>query len=310
MSAPLELRGVVKHFGARAALDGVSLDLLAGEVFGLLGPNGAGKTTLLRIAVDLLRPDRGEVRILGAPPGPGALEQIGYLPEERGLPVRPRVLDLLVYLGELKGQTRRDARAQAQRLLARVQLDARGRSRVGELSKGNQQKIQIAAALLGRPRLLLVDEPFSGLDPVNRALVVELLQESVREGAAVLISTHQLQEVQQLCDRMLLLNRGKVLLEGKVQEVRERYADGSLLVRGGGDYAQLPAVAQVAPANGAGQRLVLRGGATSAEVLRQIVERGLPLTSFEPHVPTVEEIFVRLVTEREGAAPMAEAVGG
>jgi ABC-2 type transport system ATP-binding protein len=310
VSAPLEFRGVTKRFGERAAVDSVSFELLSGEVFGLLGPNGAGKTTLLRIAVDLLRPDAGEVRILGESPGPRALEQIGYLPEERGLPVRPRVLDLLVYLGELKGQTRRDARAQAQRLLARVQLDARGRSRIGELSKGNQQKVQIAAALLGKPRLLLVDEPFSGLDPVNRALIVELLQESVREGAAVLISTHQLQEVQQLCDRLLLLNRGKVLLEGRVQEVRERYADGSLLVRGAGDYAQLPAVEQVAQVNGQGQRLILRRGATAAEVLRQIVERGLQVTAFEPHVPSVEEIFVRLVTEQDSAAPSAEVLHG
>jgi ABC-2 type transport system ATP-binding protein len=310
VSAPLEFHGVTKRFGERAAVDSVSFELLSGEVFGLLGPNGAGKTTLLRIAVDLLRPDAGEVRILGASPGPRALEQIGYLPEERGLPVRPRVLDLLVYLGELKGQTRSDARAQAQRLLARVQLEARGRSRVGELSKGNQQKVQIAAALLGKPRLLLVDEPFSGLDPVNRALIVELLQESVREGAAVLISTHQLQEVQQLCDRLLLLNRGKVLLEGRVQEVRERYADGSLLVRGAGDYAQLPAVEQVARVNGQGQRLILRRGATAAEVLRQIVERGLPVTAFEQHLPTVEEIFVRLVTEQDSSAPAAEALHG
>jgi ABC-2 type transport system ATP-binding protein len=309
VSVLLELERVVKRFGARVAVDDVSLSLRAGEVFGLLGPNGAGKTTLLRIAVNLLVPDAGAVRLFGASPGPALLEQIGYLPEERGLPERPRAAEMLSYFGELKGLSRPDARAQARRLLGRVQLEARASSRIGELSKGNQQKLQIAAALMGRPRLLLVDEPFSGLDPVNRALALELLREGVAEGAAVLVSTHQLQEVQQLCDRLLLLHRGRVLLQGAVDEVRARFADGSLLVRGDANYAQLPSVASVVRENGGRQRLLLRAGATSGEVLRQIVERGLPVASFETHLPSVEQIFVRLVTEEE-TGPAVEALHG
>ncbi len=309
MSVLLELERVVKRFGARVAVDDVSLSLRAGEVFGLLGPNGAGKTTLLRIAVNLLVPDTGSVRLFGASPGPALLEQIGYLPEERGLPERPRAAEMLSYFGELKGLSRPDARAQARRLLGRVQLEARASSRIGELSKGNQQKLQIAAALMGRPRLLLVDEPFSGLDPVNRALALELLREGVAEGAAVLVSTHQLPEGQQLCDRLLLLHRGRVLLQGAVDEVRARFADGSLLVRGDANYAQLPSVASVVRENGGRQRLLLRAGATSGEVLRQIVERGLPVASFETHLPSVEQIFVRLVTEEE-TGPAVEALHG
>jgi ABC-2 type transport system ATP-binding protein len=309
VSVLLELERVGKRFGVRVAVEDVSLSLRAGEVFGLLGPNGAGKTTLLRIAVNLLVPDAGAVRLFGASPGPALLEQIGYLPEERGLPERPRAVEMLAYFGELKGLSRADARAQARRLLGRVQLEARASSRIGELSKGNQQKLQIAAALMGRPRLLLVDEPFSGLDPVNRALALELLREGVAEGAAVLVSTHQLQEVQQLCDRLLLLHRGRVLLQGPVDEVRARFADGSLLVRGDANYAQLPAVASVVRENGGRQRLLLRAGATSGEVLRQIVERGLPVASFETHLPSVEQIFVRLVTEEE-TGPAVEALHG
>jgi ABC-2 type transport system ATP-binding protein len=298
--ALLELRTITKRFGDRVAVDQVSLQLHPGEIFGLLGPNGAGKTTLLRMAVDLLRPDQGELLLLGAPPGPDALSHIGYLPEERGLPLRPRAVELLTYFGELKGLRRDEARAQARELLRRVDLTERARSRIGELSKGNQQKIQIAAALMGRPRVLLVDEPFSGLDPVNRQLVLELLHESVAAGRAVLISTHQLQHVEELCDRLLLLHRGRMVLEGAVREVRRRFADGSLLVRGGGDLSSLPGVER-AVAQGERTRLYPRAGVAAADVLRQMLDRGALPEAFEPALPSLEEIFVRVVSGKERA---------
>jgi len=303
----LELRGVGKRFGARVAVDSVSLELQPGEIFGLLGPNGAGKTTLLRMCVDLLRPDSGELKLFGERPGPHSLERIGYLPEERGLPSRSRVFELLGYLGELKGMKRAAALAQAALLLERVQLDARVNSRIGELSKGNQQKVQIAAALMGEPRVLLVDEPFSGLDPVNRALVVELLQEAVGRGCAVLISTHQLQQVEELCQRLVILHRGRVLLEGEVKEVRARFSDGSLLVQGQGDFAALPSVAKVL-AHGRAQRIFLRPGRSAGEALREMIEAGLELRAFEPAVPTLDEIFVQVVSAQDESAPLAEAV--
>ena len=294
--ALLELRGVTKRFDERVAVSDVSLSLQPGEVFGLLGPNGAGKTTLLRMAVDLLRPDQGSVLILGEKPGPRTLERIGYLPEERGLPARPRVLELLTYLGELKGRSRGDSRTQARELLRRVELTEREKSRVGELSKGNQQKIQIAATMMGDPRVLLVDEPFSGLDPVNRHLVLELLRESVAQGRAVLISTHQMQEVEALCDRLLLLNEGRVLLEGRVAEVRSRFADGSALVRGQGDFAALPGVLRVVQQAGR-TRLYPRPGVLPAELISQMVSRGAVPEAWEPAVPSLDEIFVRVVSE-------------
>ncbi len=291
----LELRSVTKRYGARTALDAISLQLRAGEIFGLLGPNGAGKTTLLRIAVDLLRPDAGELLLFGRRPGPSALGRIGYLPEERGLPTRARPLEMLTYIGELKGARRDKARVQARGLLRRVQLDGRDRSRIGELSKGNQQKIQIAAALMGEPRLLLVDEPFSGLDPVNRALAIELFQESSRNGCALLISTHQLEHVELLCQRILLLHQGRALLTGAVAEVRARHADGSVLVRGQGDFQSLHSVLRAD-----GPRLFLRSGFDV--FLREALDRGLTLTSFEPALPTLEEIFVRAVSPPAGAS--------
>jgi ABC-2 type transport system ATP-binding protein len=297
-SAPalLELRCVSKRFGSLVAVDEVSLTLRPGEIFGLLGPNGAGKTTLLRMSVDLLRPDSGQVLLLGRAACPEALERIGYLPEERGLATRARVLTLLTYLGELKGMPRQDSREQARSLLRRMELDVREHSKVGELSKGNQQKVQLASALMGNPKVLLIDEPFSGLDPVNRSLAIELLKERVAEGKAVLISTHQLQHVEQLCHRLLLLNRGRVLLEGEVDAVRRSHADGSIIVSGTGDFGSLPGVERCsagAAANGQGPiRLFLRPGVTSEAILQQVVERRLSLSSFAPHVPTLEEIFV------------------
>ena len=305
-AALLELRRVTKRFGSRLAVSDVSFSLRPGEIFGLLGPNGAGKTTLLRIAVDLLRPDEGAVEIFGRAPRPEALERMGYLPEDRGLPARARALNLLIYLGELKGMSRASAREQGRALLGRMELDARERSKIGELSKGNQQKVQMAAALMGDPMLLLVDEPFSGLDPMNRSLVVQLLQETVAQGKAVLISTHQLQHVEQLCHRMLLLNQGSMVLEGEVGPVRKSYADGSVLVRGSGDFAALPGVQRVALAADGGNgelpiRLYLKPGVTTETILQQVVERRLSLTSFAPHVPTLEEIFVRAVGGRPDA---------
>jgi ABC-2 type transport system ATP-binding protein len=309
--ALLELASVTKRYGARTAVERVSLRLCAGEVLGLLGPNGAGKTTLLRMAVDLLRPDEGSVQLFGSAPGgehgAALLAQVGYLPEERGLPARPRALELLTYLGELKGLARSEARVQARALLQRVQLEARETSRVGELSKGNQQKVQIAAALVGQPRLLLVDEPFSGLDPVNRQLAVELFQAAVRDGAALLLSTHQLHQVHTLCDRLLLVHRGKPLIDGPVQEVRARFADGSVLVRGAPGLTALPQVVRAQPVDG-GVRLWLAPGATARELLRAALDAELRLDAFEAHLPSVEEIFVQLVSAQEAAAPVAEVL--
>ena len=309
--ALLELESVTKRYGARTAVERVSLRLYAGEVLGLLGPNGAGKTTLLRMAVDLLRPDEGAVRLFGSAPGgeqgEALLSQVGYLPEERGLPGRPRALELLTYLGELKGLARSEARLQARALQQRVQLEARETSRIGELSKGNQQTIQIAAALVGQPRLLLVDEPFSGLDPVNRQLAVELFLEAVRGGAALLLSTHQLHQVHTLCDRLLLVHRGRPLIDGKVQEVRARFADGSVLVRGAPGLAALPLVVRSQPVDG-GVRLWLAPGATARDLLRAALDGELRLDAFEAHLPSVEEIFVQLVSAQEAAAPVAEVL--
>lgn len=228
MSAPLipvvlEFVDVVKTYGEHRALDSVSLSVRAGEVFGLLGANGAGKTSLIRLALDIVRPDSGHVRVFGEEPSAHVLDRIGYLPEERGLYKTERVIDVLVYLGELKGLTRNDARRRALAWLERIGLDSVASSRVASLSKGMSQKVQLVAALISDPPLAILDEPFSGLDPVNARLVSDLILERRDRGLTTILSTHQMDRAELLCDRIAFVRAGKIVLEGTVAAIRSRH---------------------------------------------------------------------------------------
>ena len=226
MSAPLlAVEHVTKSFAEVRAVDGVSFEVRRGEVFGFLGPNGAGKTTTLRMIMDITRPDSGDVSF----DGPSGLDRrrVGYLPEERGLFEDAGVLDTLAYLGVLRGMSGAAARAAGTRWLERLGLADRAKSRINQLSKGNQQKVQIAGAILHEPDLAVLDEPFSGLDPLNQELVVRLVGELRAAGHAVLLSAHQLGLVEGLCDRFLLIARGRPVLQGTLQEIRRDAARGA-----------------------------------------------------------------------------------
>jgi ABC-2 type transport system ATP-binding protein len=231
MSTPLTLsvERVTKNFATLRAVDGVSFDVRPGEVFGFLGPNGAGKTTTLRMIMGITRPDEGRITFAGAPHYDPA--RVGYLPEERGLFEDVSVLDVLVYLSSLRGMPAREARAEAGRWLERLGLADRARHKVNTLSKGNQQKVQLAAAVLHRPALAVLDEPFSGLDPLNQELFLEQIGEMRARGAAVLLSAHQLGLVERLCDRFLLISRGRALLSGTLDEMRRSASGRSDLLR-------------------------------------------------------------------------------
>ncbi|MDH4282993.1 MAG: ATP-binding cassette domain-containing protein, partial [Myxococcales bacterium] len=226
----LAFRGVSKRFGQHMALEQVSLEVVPGEVFGLLGPNGAGKTTLIRIGLDILRPDRGEVLLFGARPGPKTLDRTAYLPEERGVYRRAKVRELLEYLGRLKGLRRVAARHAADLWLERVGLGAVAYQRVESLSKGMTQKVQIAACLMTDPELCIFDEPFSGLDPVNVALVTNLIEERRASGRTTVLSTHMMQRVEALCDRVALLHEGRLVVYGRLDEIRRRYSANEVIV--------------------------------------------------------------------------------
>jgi len=290
----LEFRSVTKTYGPRIAVEAVSFSVERGEIFGLLGPNGAGKTTLLRLAMDLLRPDSGEILLFGKPPRPALRERVGYLPEERGLYPRQRVGEILCFLGELKGLPRALAARRAEDALDRLGLTEVLRRRLRELSKGMQQKVQIAAVLLSEPDLVLLDEPFEGLDPVNRLLVTGLLKESAARGAAVLLSSHRMDQVEALCRRVFLIDRGREVLAGEVRAVRERFADQAVLLEADRDASGRPEVARARP-EGTALRIWLREGVSPEAFLAALLAEGVHVRRFERALPSLDDIFVRVV---------------
>ncbi|HTF56682.1 MAG TPA: ATP-binding cassette domain-containing protein [Planctomycetota bacterium] len=295
--AALEVDRVVKSYGLRRAADGVSFTVEPGEVFGLLGPNGAGKTTLIRMIMDIIRPDEGSIRALGAPVATGVKDRLAYLPEERGLYQKQRVADVLVFLGELKGLPHHVARRRADEYLDRVGLLETRHKKMRELSKGMQQKVQIAAVLLHEPALVILDEPFIGLDPANRALVIDLLKETAARGAAVILSTHLMDQVEALCSRILLIHEGREVLAGSVREVKERHADNSVLIETDAPLEGRPEVERATPAKNGLTRLSLR--VPPEKLLAALVAEGRAIRHFERALPSLEEIFLKAT----GAAP-------
>ena len=224
----LRVRAVCKSFREVRAVDGVSFEVARGEIFGLLGPNGAGKTTLLRMILDIHRPDSGEIEVFGKPMSRDDLDRIGYLPEERGLYRKRTVLQVLRYLGRLKGMTSAEAVHEAERWLERLDMLPVRDKKLESLSKGNQQKVQLVGTLVGRPELLVWDEPFSGLDPINVRQVRELLAELNREGTSIILSTHLMAQAESLCTRVGLVHGGRLILCGGVAELKETMGRPSL----------------------------------------------------------------------------------
>ena len=295
----LQVRNVRKVYDDRAVVNDVSFDVQSGEIFALLGPNGAGKTTLIRMITDILKPDAGTVRLDGQAVGAGKKARIAYLPEERGLYRKVAILDALRYQGELKGMSARDARAQSVALLEEFGLATWAKKQGSALSKGMQQKVQLCTALIGDPELLILDEPFSGLDPVNVALLEEVLKRRRAAGTTVLLSTHQMNKVEQQCDRALMINRGHMVLYGTVREIRMKYAEHAFVIEGGEVPMGVPGVKSVTRQNGS-TKLQLERGARSNDVLRALLDRGVDVASFTPVVPPLEDIFVHVVETGAG----------
>jgi ABC-2 type transport system ATP-binding protein len=294
----LRLDGVTKRFEGFTAVDNLSFEVPEGGIFGFLGANGAGKTTTLRMALDILRPTSGTIEVLGAPPGRRGNGDVGFLPEERGLYRQMTVLETVVYFGRLKGMSGPDATAAARPLLDRFGLAAFADRKVEQLSKGMAQKVQLAAALVTGPRLLILDEPFSGLDPVNQAVLEEVVLERAKDGGTVVFSTHVMQHAERLCDRLLLLAKGRKVFQGDQDEARAQLPT-RLSLTAKADPRKLPGVeradAGAARAGWTDWEITLKPGASSGALLEACTAGGFALQKFETRRASLHEVFLHLV---------------
>ena len=292
----LETNEVTKVYGRHAVVDKLSFVVERGEIFGLVGPNGSGKTTTVRIALDIIRPDTGRVSLLGGIPTRDALMRIGYLPEERGLYRKERVLDILRYFGRLKGMTGTVAEARAEEMLRRVGLHEHRFSKVESLSRGMSQLVQFAGALIHEPDLIILDEPFSGLDPLNMQLIKEIIREQQQRGAAIIFSSHIMADVEELCERVLLISDGKVLLYGRLDELKTSRGSRSVRVVAERQPDVITAhVLQTEGRNGHFEYLLSKGVEPDA-VLQSFLDAGISIERFEVALPTLSEIFVEEVS--------------
>ena len=293
MSEALTASGLSKAFSGERVVRDVSFSIESGELFGLIGPNGAGKTTTIRMLLNIIQPDEGEVTMLGRPPDLDSLERIGYLPEERGLYKNVRTMEVLVYLGQLKGLSRGDARRRAAEVMERLGMAEHADKKVSELSRGMGQLIQVGATIIHKPDIVILDEPFSGLDPVNTQLLTELVRDLSAAGTAIIFSTHLMASVEELCDRVLMLNHGQAVLYGPVSEVKQRYRNNSLFIDWDGPHDLIKGINRWED-RGRYWEAFLADGASGESVVRQMLENGGLLKLFQLSSPTLNEVFIKV----------------
>ncbi|MBX7235825.1 MAG: ATP-binding cassette domain-containing protein [Caldilineales bacterium] len=303
----ISLSHLKKSFGDVQAVVDVSFEVFPGEIFGLLGPNGAGKTTSIRMMLDIFRPDAGEALVFGGRMDEAKKNRIGYMPEDRGLYKDQKLEQVLVYLATLKGLDEKTARQRLVGWLKRLDLFDHRQKRVQDLSKGMQQKAQLIATLIHEPDLIVVDEPFSGLDPVNTRLVIQIMAEQRQAGRTILMSTHQMHQVEALCNRIVLIDRGRSVLYGPVDEIKRRFASDAVVVRGEGDFGQLPGVLEARQVDGS-WHLALAPGVSAQAVLRGLAAGdGYRVERFELAEPSLDDIFITVV---QGQRTAEEAARG
>jgi ABC-2 type transport system ATP-binding protein len=299
----VELQNIRKVYDTKVAVEGLTLNIEAGTMFGLLGPNGSGKTSSIRMMIGMTVPDSGTVQLFGQPFSRSLLHRIGYLPEERGLYKKMKALDQLVFLGQLHGLIESVARERALKWCERLEITEAVPKKVEELSKGMQQKIQFIAALLHEPELIIMDEPMSGLDPVNGALLMQTLVDLRNEGKTVLFSTHRMDQIEKMCDGIALISRGKLMLSGSMREVKARYPRNRVHISFTGDdgFLRNSAVAASRLVSG-GAELQLTNEAAAQPLLAEAVARGTQITRFEVVEPSIEDIFIEHVRASFGEA--------
>ena len=293
----VQLNNIRKVYETKVAVEGLSLRIEPGTMFGLLGPNGSGKTSSIRMMIGITVPDSGTVELFNKPFERDSLKRVGYLPEERGLYKKMNVLEQIRFMGELRGLSPAEAEKRGKAWAERLQISEALPKKTEELSKGMQQKIQFITALLHDPELVIMDEPFSGLDPVNGALLQETLLQLRAEGKAILFSTHRMDQVEKMCDSIALIHRGRVVLEGSMRAVKSSYPRNrvEVMYEGDGGFLQNPVVETVHTFGG-GASIKLRGENPDAQpLLHDAIARGARITRFEVMEPTLEEIFIERV---------------
>lgn len=301
--ALIECRNVCKNFGEKVALDHVSLDIPKGQIFGLLGPNGAGKTTMIRIINRITIPNSGEVLFDGRPITQKDVEKIGYLPEERGLYRKMEVGDQAMYLAQLKGMSEKDARAELKKWFIKFGIQDWWKKKVEELSKGMAQKVQFITTVVHKPSLMILDEPFSGFDPVNAELIRKEILELKEQGATVILSTHNMESVEELCDNIALINKSHLVITGGVEDIRRRYGNNNveLVYTGETPLEAVPGLFSIiSDTNDTGRHtavLSLAGQGLGNNVLAEVLKQNVVVNSFKELLPRMNDIFIKLVTE-------------
>jgi ABC-2 type transport system ATP-binding protein len=292
----VEVKNVVKTFADKVAVDKLSFSVVPGEIFGLIGPNGAGKTTTLKMIMDIIKPDSGEVTILGEKMNEAAKNKIGYMPEERGLYKKQRVLDVIVYLATLKGMNQRSAEEKANRMLEQTGMLPHARKKIEELSRGMGQIIQFIVTTIHDPQLLILDEPFSGLDPVNTEASMKMVLDLRSQGKAVILSTHQMNQVEELCDRILMVNKGQAVLYGGLAEIKSKYRNNSVLLEYEGELGEVPGIVEKRVYKNHVE-LFLSDDTTPQQLLERLLERGITVNRYEIATPPLNDIFIKVVGE-------------
>ena len=292
--AAVEVSHITKTYADKTAVDDLSFTVNKGEIFGLIGPNGAGKTTTIRMMMDIIKPDSGEVTIFGEKLSDRTKDKLGYLPEERGLYKKLRVIDAIIYFASLKGMDRAAAETKAQALLERTDMLSSRTKKIEELSKGMGQIIQFIVTMVHDPQLVILDEPWMGLDPVNTELMKNIIFDLRDQDKAVILSTHQMNQVEVLCDRILMVDKGRSVLYGNLKEIKSRYRNNAVLVDYKGEAGEVPGVIEKRSHRDYVE-MVLDGKTTPQQVLQTLVSRGVTVNRFEIATPPLNEIFIEVV---------------
>lgn len=293
----LEIKNINKSYFTKLAVSDLSFSVNKNEIFGLIGPNGAGKTTTIRMIMDIIKPDSGEIKIFGEKISEKTKNKLGYLPEERGLYKRLTVMESMIYLASLKGIDNTMAEKRGTELLKKIGMPDTRNKKIQELSKGMGQLIQFVITIINDPNLIILDEPFSGLDPVNTELLKNLIIDLKNQGKTVILSIHQMSQVEELCDRILMIDGGESVLYGNLKDIKTKYRDNSIILTYKGDLGQVPGIKEVKEKDGYAQ-LFLEQNIVPEQILKTLIDKKITINSFEIAEPTLNEIFLKVAKKK------------